>query len=196
MSRFYAFLEESIDNPEAIADLQEFMGYCLMPETAGYRKALALSGPGLGKSTLCRVIESVATPAVRVSGALLFGGCPFTTKLLDGASVAVVHDAERYATMVPEACFKPVVCGDALMGAVKHANTSVFYNTCKLVFDGASPAATDDALNRFCLTIHFNGDISRLDPHLFPALEKEDALIRQWALEGRERLMQRGGFRG
>jgi P4 family phage/plasmid primase-like protien len=61
--RWDAFLTRNLENdPERIALLQEWMGYCLVPMTS-YQRFMILEGEGAnGKSVICAVLEALVGP--------------------------------------------------------------------------------------------------------------------------------------
>jgi putative DNA primase/helicase len=81
------------EDPEAVAALQEFFGYCLLPDTS-QQKILLIVGPKRsGKGTIARVLRRLIGESNAVSPTLAGLGMNFGLQPLLGKTVAVISDA-------------------------------------------------------------------------------------------------------
>jgi putative DNA primase/helicase len=197
--RWLKFLGETIQTPEAIAQLQEFMGYSLTRSVV-YEKALLLHGPGGdGKSKLCNtwmaMIGEKNCSSVPLGGLDdQFQRVGVYGKLLN---VATEIDAEA----VRSAMFKAIVSGDSIQAAYKHQNTFTFKPFCKLVYAcNELPRILDNSDGPFrrLLPITFKRQFKEGDPDIDVDLQVKllaelDGIF-EWALQGLLRLRNQGRF--
>ncbi|MER9711078.1 phage/plasmid primase, P4 family [Mesorhizobium sp. M0213] len=201
-SRWLAFLKQVfVDDQEAIDALQEWFGYTLLPDTS-QQKILLIVGPRRsGKGTIARVLtqllgrDSVAGPTA--SGL----GDTFGLESLIPKPLAIVPDmrigartdkstvAERLLsisgedTLTVNRKFK-----DAWIGRL---------NTRIMILTNEVPAFSDGAgalASRFLVLMMEVSFLGEEDRGLFDKLKTEMAGILNWAMEGYERLRQRGHF--
>jgi putative DNA primase/helicase len=186
---------------QTIETLQEWLGYCLLPDTS-QQKILMLIGPRRGgKGTIARVLRGLVGEA-NVAGPTLaslgtnFGLWPLLTK-----TVAVISDARLSgrtdATVVTERLLS--ISGEDVQTADRKFLSPV---TTKLLtrfliltnelpkFDDASGALPGRVI-LLRLTQSWYG---REDPGLTDKLLKELPGILVWAIEGWRRLRERGHF--
>src|SRR5262249_54965993 len=92
--RWLRFLREVWpDDPESITTLQDWFGYCLLPDTSR-QKILFLYGPTrTGKGTIARVLREMIGPANVCGPTLASLGTPFGLWPLLNKSVAIISDA-------------------------------------------------------------------------------------------------------
>ncbi|MBU1247105.1 MAG: toprim domain-containing protein, partial [Proteobacteria bacterium] len=197
--RWLRFLEETIQTPEPIAQLQEFFAYC-MTKDVRYEKCLLLLGPGGdGKSKIMSVLRHLVG-AVNVSAVRFqdleneFQRAAIYNKLVNMAT-------ELGSKAMESDIFKALVSGDYISAAYKHRDPFQFKPFCKLVFAmNRLPRVLDNSegLFRKLLPIQFKrqfleGDPAR-DPDLEEKLLRELPGIFEWALVGLARLRQQRQF--
>lgn len=199
--RWIKFLEEVFgDDLEAVQALQDFMGYCLTPDTR-QQKILLMVGPKRsGKGTIARVLArlvglgNVANPTVG-SLAGLFGLQP-----LLGKSVAIISDArfrgDGMAIVVER--LLSISGEDGITVDIKHKpSVTTKLPTRFVILSNELPKLTDAAgalANRFIIVRMSRSFFGREDPGLTEALYAELPGILAWAIEGWKRLQARGRF--
>lgn len=197
--RWLTFLAETIQTEGPIAQLQEFMGYCLTRQTK-FDKCLLLLGPGSdGKSKVIKVLRAMVgeanCSAVSMTGledqfqrSALFG------KLLNvGTEVTTAALESEY--------FKAIVTGDPIQASFKHKDSFEFTPCVKLVYAANKlPRVMDnsDGYFRRILPIQFKRQFLENDPAMDPDLEGKlmaelDGIF-EWALVGLHRLLAQGRF--
>lgn len=197
--RFLQYLDETIQTPGPIMQIQEFAGYCLTPEVR-YEKALLLLGPGAdGKSKFMSILEALVGPdnCSAVSFQDLedqFHRSYLYNKLLNIST-------EVGSKAMESAYFKAIVSGDPISAAFKHQDIFHFRPRCKLVFAGNRlPRILDNSDGPFRRLLpitfkkQFMEDDPQRDPKLLEKLLEELPDIFQWALVGLHRLWEQGRF--
>lgn len=188
------------DNPDAQAVLQEWIGYCLLPNTS-QQKILAIIGlPRSGKSTIARVVTellgraNVASPSIRsLSGHFGLWG------LLD-KSLAIIPDAT-----LPRPCpaleevLKSISGEDSVDIHRKGMAPLVGLRlpTRLMLLANEHPAFHDPsgALERRLIVLRTEQSFyGKEDIHLTNKLIEELPGILNWAIEGLKRLWKRGRF--
>jgi putative DNA primase/helicase len=194
--RFLQYLEETIQTPGPIAQVQEFAGYCLTREVR-YEKALLLLGPGAdGKSKLIAILRALV--GAENCSAVSFQDLEneFHRSSLYGKLLNISTEVGSKA--MESAYFKAIVSGDPISAAFKHENSFQFCPQCKLVFAGnRMPRILDNSDGPFrrLLPISFKRQfLDDGDPHLLEKLMSELSEIFQWALVGLHRLWQQKRF--
>lgn len=197
--RFLQYLEETIQTPGPIAQVQEFAGYCLTREVC-YEKALLALGPGGdGKSKLISLLRALAGP--ENCSAVSFDDLEdqFHRSSLFGKMLNISTEIGSYA--IESQYFKAITSGDPINAAYKHQDVFEFRPYCKLVFAGNRMPRikdTSDGPVRRLLPIQFKRqfleDDADRDPHLEEKLMAELSEIFQWALVGLHRLWQQKRF--
>lgn len=198
--RWQAWLADIFETePERIELLQEMMGWCLISDTLGIEKAMAMTGPArAGKGIIIRIIRDLLGDG---SGA---GSFRFKTlagdkqiESLARCQVAIDPDA-----VAPKAADATVVSGlIKTITANEPVARELLYTqvvaqgelNCKLLI-GANgiPHLFDDsaALANRWVPLAFNKSfLGHEDPELLNKLRPELTGIAQWALEGLQRLM-------
>jgi len=194
--RWQKFLEESVNDPETIRELQKFFGYCLTRETR-YEKSLLLIGPGGdGKGTILRVLHSLLGD-VNVSNVSMgdlsdqFHRVMLVDKLLN-------YTTEISSELFQSDMFKAIVSGEPITAAYKHRNAFSFKPCAKLAFSSNSyPDIKDhtDGLYRRMMIIEMSQQFiakGEDDNQLFEKLMEEKAGIFLWALRGLQLLREEG----
>lgn len=189
------------DDPEAVATLQEWMGYCLVPDTA-LQKILMLIGPKRsGKGTITRILRAMVGPdnvaAPTLSGlATNFGLAP-----LIGKTVAIIADARlsgRADAQVIVERLLSISGEDAQTIDRKHLSgwTGSLLSRFMLV-SNELPRLGDSsgALPSRMVVLHMSRSFyGKEDTLLTQRLLRERPSILLWAIEGWARLRERGYF--
>lgn len=198
-NRFEQYLGQTIETPSAIAQSQEFAGYCVARHTK-YEKCLFLLGPGSdGKSTFMKVLKMIIGPenCAAVSFPDLeneFHRSSLYNKLLNIST-------EIGGQAIESPYFKAITSGDPINAAFKHRDAFTFQPYCKLIFAGNTlPRVKDnsDGYFRRILPIQFKhqfleNDPNR-DPDLLDKLKGELSEIFFWMLCGLKRLTENKRF--
>lgn len=196
--RWEQFLEEVLDNEEDIAVIQEFMGYCLVPDTR-FEKCLLMLGEGAnGKSKLIRVLLELVglenTSAISMNSLNdQFIRVSLHNKLLNTSSELnpkLVESTEY---------FKKIVSGDLIQATLKHKDGFAFEPFCRLVFamnEMPQSGDTSHGFYRRLLMIPFyqTFDDEDADRKLLQKLLSELDGIFNWTLDGHDRLFKQDGF--
>ncbi len=189
------------DDPDAIATLQEFIGYLLTADTR-HQKILLIVGPKRsGKGTIAKVIEALVGPENHVGPMLSSLSANFGLEPLIGKSVAIVSDARlggRAELQVTVERLLSISGGDTLTVDRKYASswsgrfpTRFVICTNELPRFADASGALPSRLVVLTLTTSFYG---REDLGLLGRLLAELPGIFGWALDGLDRLRARGHF--
>ena len=198
--RWLRFMDETIETPEAIAQLQEYMGYALTRSTK-FCKALLLLGQGSdGKSKVLHVMRAMAGSANCAAVSMRDLEDQFQRAALYGKLLNV--SAEINTSAMDSEYFKKITAGDAIQAAFKHKDTFEFLPTVKLAYAANKlPRVLDnsDGFFRRVLPIQFKnqfgpGFANKADPDLDKKLEAELSQIFEWSLVGLHRLWEQGQF--
>jgi putative DNA primase/helicase len=197
--RWLLYLAQTVQTPEAIAQLQEYLGYILARHTK-FEKCLLLVGPGAdGKSTFLKIMKELVGDenCAAVSFQDLedqFQRSSLYNKLLNIST-------EVGAKAIESPYFKAITSGDPINAAFKHKNTFTFSPYCKLAFAANRlPRVLDnsDGFFRRVLPVRFKrqflDDDPDKDPELFETLKGELSEIFSWAVVGHARLIENKKF--
>mgnify|MGYP005852960245 CR=1 FL=1 len=198
-NRFLQFLQETVQTPEVIMQVQEFMGYCFLRQVP-FAKCLLLLGPGSdGKSKLLKLIRELVGPDNCAAVSFSEMEDQFLRSSLYQKAVNISTEIGSKAVESPY--FKAITAGDPVNAAFKHKNTFSFIPYCKLIFAANKmPRVLDnsDGLFRRILPIEFKRQFAEDDPDTDPFLEDkllaEKSEIFHWALAGLQRLMRTKRF--
>ncbi len=188
------------EDSTAIDLLQEWFGYCLAPDTS-QQKMLLLYGPKRsGKGTIGRILselvgrENVAGPTT----SSLAG--PFGLQPLLGKSLAVVSDA-RFSGQGMQSVVERLLCvsgEDTITVDRKHLPSMTLKMPVRFTFlSNELPRLRDAAgalAGRFLILKLNQSFYGQEDPQLTEKLLAELPGVLLWALEGWERLNERGHF--
>jgi P4 family phage/plasmid primase-like protien len=186
-------------DPQSILTFQEFMGYCLTPDTS-QQKILSVFGPKRsGKSLLGRVMTGVLGRK-NVAGTTLSDlGERFGLHPLMGRNLAIIPDArlrgqnpkviERMLSISGQDMLLIDRKGYNAIHAVLPTRLMILSNELPR-FDDASGAL----VGRMIVLRTTESFYGREDVHLAERLLKERAGILLWALDGLRRLRERGHF--
>lgn len=198
-TRFLQFLQETVQTPEVIMQVQEFMGYCFLRQVP-FAKCLILLGPGSdGKSKLLNLIRELVGPENCAAVSFSEMEDQFLRSSLYQKAVNI--STEIGSKAVESQYFKAISSGDPINAAFKHKNTFSFMPYCKLIFaTNKMPRVLDNSegLFRRLLPIEFKRQFREDDPDTDPFLEDkllaEKSEIFHWALAGLQRLMRNKRF--
>ena len=184
---------------ESITALSDMFGYLLTDDTSQQKMFMLIGPPRSGKGTILRVLESMVGYHNRVSPSLASIGTQFGLQPLIGKRLAMISDAR----LSGRADQQPIVENllrisgeDAL--SIDRKNISAWTGKLPTRFVLASnelPAFTDSSAalaNRFMLFSFTQSFLGREDHGLTNRLLKELPAIVLWALDGLERLQERG----
>jgi putative DNA primase/helicase len=188
------------DDPQAVALLQEWFGYCLTADTRQHKMMLLIGPRRSGKGTVARVQaalvgrENVAGPTTgSLSG-------PFGLQPLLGKSLAIVSDA-RFSGPDMQVVVERLLCvsgEDSVTVDRKHtASVTLKLPTRFMFLSNELPRLHDAAQamsGRFLLLTLTRSYYGREDPDLTARLLLELPGILLWALQGWGRLHARGRF--
>jgi putative DNA primase/helicase len=179
--------------------LQEWMGYCLVPDSR-HHKALILIGEGAnGKSVFCEVLRSLVGVENVSAVSLNSLSRSFSVAELYGKLVNLSIEAEIKGG-IEEGVFKQIVAGDAIQAERKYRDPFVFNPFVRLVvatnnlFDVADRS---EGFYRRLMIVRFERAIAEAcqNRELKSKLEAELPGILNWALVGLRRLEARDSFR-
>ena len=191
---FEAVLQKAV--PDAVPMLQEFAGYCLTPDTS-LETALWFKGPrGSGKST---VIEGLVAMLGDKHGVLGLGeieSSPFALSRIPGKTLLVsTEQPSSYlrSTHVIDA----LISGESLIVDRKHRDAEEIQPVAKVLWamnEAPRIANTTSGIFRRVKIVEFPELQGERNPGVKEAIKREGAGILNWALEGWQRLEERGGF--
>lgn len=184
---------------ESITALADMFGYLLTDDTSQQKMFMLIGPPRSGKGTILRVLESLVGYPNRVSPSLASLGTQFGLQPLIGKRLAMISDAR----LSGRADQQPIVENllrisgeDAL--SIDRKNIAAWTGKLPTRFVLASnelPAFSDASAalaNRFMLFRFSESFLGREDHGLTGRLLKELPAIVLWALDGLERLQERG----
>ena len=197
--RWGKFLEEVFPGQSEKAEiLQEFFGYCLLPELR-FKKMLVLWGPGLGKSTVLNML-------IGMVGRNNFSCLTMNDlkqqcliSLLEGKLVNMASEASVWYpgnTKILETMIK----GDRVRAnKKKYGKSYTFRPFAKFVVEvGQSPIipGRNYSFGEMVLGVGFKKRFTQkeIDPYLLERLMEERDGVFLWSLFGLERLLQNGRF--
>jgi len=198
-TRWEQFLQETIETPGPIAQLQEFFGYCLVRH-AKYQKCLFLLGPGEdGKSKTLDILKEMI-------GEINCAAVSFSDLEKEFHRSSLYHkmlniSTEIGAQAIESPYFKAITSGDPISAAFKNVDNFTFSPYVKLAFAGNSlPRVRDNSHGYFrrFMPIQYKHQFLEDDPHrdpdLMDKLRAELSEIFIWALCGLKRLTDQKRF--
>ena len=196
-------LQEWIPEEEARMYIQEYIGYCLIPDTS-LQKAVILHGSGEnGKSTFLEVIyelfgeENLTNiPMHRLDS----GRARFETFYLQNKLINLCSDIDPNYIKKP-GIIKTLIRGEPLRAEIKTGKSFDFRPVVRLIFSANEiPKTRDktDAWYRSFEIITFPNKFKKsdddFDPHIKEKLIKEMPGVFNWALKGLKRLKENKNF--
>jgi putative DNA primase/helicase len=200
--RWYQFLNELWPDDQESKDLlQEFIGYLLVPDTSQQKMLLVVGPPRSGKGTISRMTRDLVGHH-NFAGPTLAGlGTNFGLQPMIDKPVAIISDArlsgrENNATVVER--LLSISGEDPLTIDRKYKTAWVGPLPTRLIILTNEVPRLDDAsgalANRFLILQMTESFLGAEDPTLSAQLRKELPGILLWALDGLDRLRERGHF--
>jgi putative DNA primase/helicase len=194
--RWIEFLEETIQTPAAIAQVQEFMGLCFT-RNSKFAKCLLLIGPGAdGKSLFIKMLRKLV--GIENCSSVSFQDLEDQFHRSSLYNKFLNISTEIGSKAMESTYFKAISAGDPINAAFKHQNPFDFIPFCKLIFaTNKLPRVLDnsDGFFRRVLPVQFKRQfLNDADVDLEEKLDAEISGIFEWALVGGHRLIENGKF--
>lgn len=201
-TRWKAFLASLWgEDIEQIELLQEWMGYCLLPDTSQQKIMLLIGPPRSGKGTICRVLTELVGELNVVNPRLSSFGTEFGIEPLVGKTLGIVSDARLSGrsdiAQIVETLLS--ISGEDKQTVRRmyksHINTRLRLRF--MIVSNELPALQDASgafLNRCMLLQTSNTFLGAEDKNLESHLREELPGILVWAAQGWLRLKERGSF--
>jgi putative DNA primase/helicase len=196
---FLLFVSQLVSPKDAMI-LQEFIGYCLLPDTR-YQKALFLQGSGAnGKSTFINIISNFfGKEHVSAVSLQQLESNKFMTANLHGKYINVFSDLPAFA-MRDTSVTKSVITGDAIEVQRKFKSPFTFNPTVKIIVAANEfpeiPNPNIAFFRRWVIiqfkNIFIQNPVIDIEKRFF--VEDAKSAILNWALDGLKRLQARGKF--
>lgn len=186
------------DIAEKMANLQEWMGLLLVPDTR-YQKLLLLVGNGSnGKSIVLQVMQYLLGETNYTSVPLTKLGQPFQNAMLHGKLAQIVPEVPT-GQKIDEATLKAVVAGDSIYAELKGENGFNFKPYSRIIAAMNELPKFNDKTNGLYRRLHilqFNREFKKheIDRDLMDKLLPELPGIMAWAVKGLQRLRKQSGF--
>lgn len=200
--RFEKFLEEVMSgDPQLIAVLIEFMGYCCSMDTCWAGKALMLSGSGEnGKSIFIEVLQELVGPENYSSETVSGLKNETNRQLLEGKFFNLAEETPRKGMEEP-AYFKIIVTGGQITVRKYYKMPYKIRNKAKLIFSVNETPTSEDVTRGFFRRFQiipfrqrFTDENGRKDPFILEKLKTELPGIFNLAVEGYRRLKAQQKF--
>lgn len=185
-------------NKDKISSFQEFVGYCLLPETNQKKALLLLGESNSGKSTLLFIVKDLLGAENVSNVPLQYLSNPQYTPLLINKMVNIDADVAKDAAKY-EREFKIITTGEAVSCNQKHIPTFEFVPKCKIILAANEFPRITDRSNAFynrlilipCDRVFEEREQNK---NLVSELRKELPGIFNWAIEGLNKFKKRGNF--
>lgn len=189
------------EDREAIAVLQQWFGYCLLPDTSQHKILLIVGPPRSGKGTILRIMQAVIGKENCCSPTLASLGTNFGLWNLIGKSLALIGDARLGGRADIQGVVERLlsISGEDTQSIdrknLRPVNTTlstrfvIVSNELPRLGDSSGAVASRMIILR--LTESFYG---REDTHLLGRLLPELPSILNWAIAGRAHLEELGRF--
>lgn len=201
-TQWLAFLAQIFgDDNEAMAATQEFFGYCLSTDTSQQKMLLVVGPPRSGKGTMARVLRELAGPDSIAGPTMSSLSGEFGLEPLIPRPIAIISDA-RIGQRTDKAAVTErllSISGEDTM-SVNRKNSSFWHGKLQtrfIIITNEIPALADGSgalANRFIIVLLKTSFLGKEDPALFEKLKAEMPGILNWAIEGYQRLRDRGHF--
>ena len=193
-------LKEWVPSEKTRMFLQEYVGYCLIPDTS-QQVALFLHGGGSnGKSTFLEVLTDLFGDENLTSIPLHRLSDRFETSKIQHKLVNICSDIDP-TYLEKTGILKTMIAGETMRGEHKYRESFDFRPVARLIFSANElPVSRDktDAWYRRLKIVKFPNTFTKddpgFDPNLKQKLKKEIPGIFQWALEGLRRFKKQGYF--
>lgn len=196
------FLEQIWDyDLELITQLQEFMGYCLIPSVDLEKFATFVGKSRAGKGTISKVLRMLVGESNTAAPSLSSLIKDSSLHKLSTASVAFIPDAHSVNAARRDevlSMFKAITGGDPVDYHVMYKGTHTSKFRLKFILStNGMPEFNDPSgalANRMLVFPFLNTYAGKEDIYLGSKLLAECSGIAQWALEGLRRLKRNGKF--
>lgn len=195
------FLREVLPNPQTRSMVQEFAGYCLLPQT-WLQKGLILFGTGgNGKSSFEAGLRALLGDANCSKAALESFGEQFSLQTMIGKLVNISHEFKNTDDLA-EGLVKAIISGDPIECSRKYLSAVEFIPTTRIIIaTNELPRFKDksDGTNRRWEVIPFTKRFDNTSERKF-GLDRIEAWLPEapgmlnWALHGLKRLRATGKF--
>lgn len=188
------------NDPDAIALLQEWFGYVLSGDTRQQKAMLIVGPPRSGKGTIGRVLQALLGEGESAAPTLSSMASNFGLSSLIGKSLAIVSDARfggQHGDVVVERLLS--ITGEDLQDVDrKHLPVWTGRLGCRfMLMTNELPRLTDSSgalASRFLMLETSTSWLGREDLGLEDRILADPAGILWWALDGLDRLRERGRF--
>lgn len=190
--------EPDIDRAEKLELLQEYIGYCLIPDTRMCKFVWMIGPGGNGKSLILDVVEELIGKANITNAHIDRFQDKFVRAELQGKLVNISSEMSSDAT-IADSYLKQIVSGDSVEAERKHEPSFSFRPYVRIIAStNKLPRLQDhsDGFARRAIFITFNRKFteSEQDKQRKSKLLAELPGILNWAVAGLQRLMERGAF--
>lgn len=196
--RFEKYLADWLPDESVRMVMQEYLGYCLIPNT-NYRKAMFLYGRGKnGKSMLIEFLQSffgVHSATLSYDGLFTrFGPATLKDKLVN------IFDDTTVSFTKETSIAKNLIAGGTISAEFKGRDMFNFQNVARLIFSSQETPRTSDnsiAWRDRWFFVKFPNEFrpsNRVKTEIQTALREEKAGIFNWMIEGLKRLMENDDF--
>jgi putative DNA primase/helicase len=195
---FEKYLEDWLPDAEVRKVMQEYLGYCLVPNT-NFRKAMFLYGKGKnGKSILLEFLQRFFgefTTSLSYDGLFSrFGPATLKDKLVN------IYDDTTVSFSKDTSIVKNLIAGGTIQAEHKGAQIFQFTNTAKFIFSSQeTPRTSDNTVAWYdrWFFVHFPNQFrpsNKVKMQIEQHLEEEKQGIFNWMLDGLARLMEQDDF--
>jgi putative DNA primase/helicase len=193
--RFAEFFEQTLPDETLRARVQEFVGYTLLPDHRYQRAAMWLGTGANGKGVLSNIVQALhkEVAAIKVNNHSRFA--------MSGVlNASLLVDDELPFDGLDEARLKSMIAGEPIFIDIKGQDPITTRVRGKLLTLGNNFPKIRDCSEGFWRrweVIPFNTEVpeSMRDPMLAETIIREELTgVLNWALEGLQRLLRRGGF--
>lgn len=189
------------DDPQSIETLQDYMGYCLTPDTRQHKGLFVVGPPRGGKGTIARIMRKLVGEANVAAPTLASLGMNFGLSPLVGKSLAIISDARLSGRADQVAVVERLLSitgEDSLTIDRKHLSPITLQLGVRfVVLSNELPRLSDASgaiVSRFILLRTTRSWLGKEDKTLTDRLTRELPGILLWAITGWSRLRQRGYF--
>lgn len=181
-----------------IGTLQEFFGYCLVPDTTMKKALLLLGESNTGKSTILFLFKELIGKQNYSTVALKDMGHPQYTPQMINKLVNIDTDVSKTANEYEEH-FKKITSGEEINCNQKFIETFSFIPKCRIILAAnIFPRITDHSSAFYNRLIIIPMDRiftqEEMDRNLVPKLRHELPGIFNWCVDGLHRMKMRGHF--
>ncbi len=197
-----AFVESSLgDEPDKIALLQEWLGYCMTPDMSLHKMMFFRGPPAAGKGTVLRAMEALVGPSQTATLSLHSMAGDFGVAELPGKLICLITDCITTRGAVAARGLETllnIVGGDPVSVNRKYRAAETLHLTARITIAANAFLAIDDhadALRRRLNIVEFRKSfVGKEDFGLDAKLAAEVPGIAIWALRGLRRLRENGVF--